>query len=231
MLYQVLWLWLSSFGPCVLCWVFHASSLVKKWYLFKALILLILRVFPSMDRREAIWRWATAMCPGCLQWEAQTSLWQLSSIHLISWILLLGQRGSQQPDLSYCPTVMYGLDLMWDIQINIPYNKDMYVPSRISTSSCGSIDEISILRLRELNCEIVREVMPGLITGGVAMPTFQAEDFFLMLWGGCFVVFGFFFCVSPQHTPCLLRLFWGWFGGVWSICLGLQWVNLNGYNW
>lgn len=92
------------------------------------------------------------------------------------------------------------------VQISIPYNKDMYVLLRISTFSCGSIDEISILRLiRELNCEIVRETMPGLITGGVAMPTFQAEDVF-SCFGGLFCCVCFF-CVSPQHIPCLLRLF------------------------
>ena len=116
--------------------------------------------------------------------------------------------------LTYC-YVQPGFELYHNmgVQINIPYKKDMYVLSRISTSSWGSIDEISILRLtRELNCEIVREVMSGLITSGVAMPTFQVEDFFVAL-GRLFCCVCFFFLRLPSahslFTKTVLGLVWG----------------------
>lgn len=166
-------------------------------------MLLIPRVFPSMDRKggnlEMNHRhmpWVPAMRgsdfsktavfypSNCLD-SASRSMWQSAARSLL---------------LPYCYVQpRFELYHSVGVQINIPYNKDMYVLLRISTSSCGSIDGISILRLiRELNCEIVREAMSGLIAGGVAMPTFQAEDFILLLWGGCFVVFGF--SVSPLST-------------------------------
>lgn len=120
---------------------------------------------------------------------------------------------SQISLIAYC-YVRPGFELYSDagVQINIPYNKNMYVLLRISTSSYGSIDEISILRLiRELNCEIVREVMSGLITGGVAMPTFQVEDFFCC-FGKVVLLCLFFLCLPSAHslfTKTVLGLVWG----------------------
>lgn len=176
-------------------------------------MLLIFRVFPSMDRRGqsgsepqpcalgACNERFKLLCNSCLL-----------SLGVCFWVNV---AVSSQISLIALLVLQPGFELYHSVgvQISIPYNKDMYVLLRISTFSCGSIDEISILRLiRELNCEIVREAMPGLITGGVAMPTFQAEDVF-SCFGGLFCCVCFF-CVSPSAHPLFTKTVCGWFGGV-----------------